>query len=137
VHATHATVVEANSYSTRGRKSAQAERGFPACGVRRQAVGTTAADHSRGENTSPNAPDLRPTTRYALVKTAVAEPRAHQTIETAVSGRFIIFASFGQRDDSRKRLPSGPFAKTSANGSRALIVRSYKSAACSDSEHTQ
>ena len=52
-------------------------------------------------------------------------------------GGLIILATFGQRDDSRKRLPSGPLAKTSANGSRALIVRSYKSAACSDSEHTQ
>jgi hypothetical protein len=49
VHATPVTVVEAIPYSTRGQEGAQAERGFPACAVRRQAVGTTAADLRRCE----------------------------------------------------------------------------------------
>jgi hypothetical protein len=42
--------------ATQGRQIAQAERGFPACAVRRQAVGTTAAEHRRCEQTSPSAP---------------------------------------------------------------------------------
>ena len=59
------------------------------------------------------------------------------TILYVVCGKFIIFASLGQRDDRRKALPSGPSATTIANGSRPLIDRSYQSAAWSVSEHSQ
>ena len=50
---------------------------------------------------------------------------------------FIILASFGQRDVCRRALASGPAANTSAKGSRALIARSYQSAAWSVSEHSR
>jgi hypothetical protein len=53
---------------------------------------------------------------------------------TIRSGRFIIFASLGQRRLSRKRLPYGIPAKTTANGSRSWIALSYQSAAASISE---
>ena len=57
--------------------------------------------------------------------------------QIADTGSFIMLASLGHREDARKALPSGPSAKTSANGSRPLIARSYQSAAWSVSPQIQ